>query len=83
MEPSEKGMPPEVRSAPRRAMLPRSMGEFDYIIVGAGSAGCVLANRLTENGVYRVLLLDAGGSDSRSLDPRADRLCTHVHGPPL
>ena len=39
---------------------------FDYIIVGAGSAGCVLANRLTEDGQRTVLLLEAGGSD-RSL----------------
>jgi choline dehydrogenase len=37
--------------------------QFDYIIVGAGSAGCILANRLTESGKYSVLLLEKGGSD--------------------
>jgi choline dehydrogenase-like flavoprotein len=44
-----------------------SMGEFDYVIVGGGSAGCVLAARLSENPFVRVCLLEAGPVDKSVL----------------
>jgi choline dehydrogenase len=45
-------------------MTARIEGDFDYIIVGAGTAGCILANRLSANPKNRVLILEAGGDDN-------------------
>jgi choline dehydrogenase len=45
-------------------MAKRLEGDFDYIVVGAGTAGCIVANRLSADPTKRVLILEAGGSDN-------------------
>ena len=49
------------------------MTQYDYVVIGAGSAGCVVANRLTEDGETTVLLLEAVGATTRIIPLFCDR----------
>ncbi|MBK7360449.1 MAG: GMC family oxidoreductase N-terminal domain-containing protein [Saprospiraceae bacterium] len=55
-----------------------NLKSFDYIIVGAGSAGCVLANRLSENPAIKVALIEAGGIDRHFLFKHPQRFLNYL-----
>src|SRR5277367_5887011 len=59
------GARPGMTTVEEAQKMPRKLeGDFDYIVVGAGTAGCIVANRLSADPAKRVLILEAGGSDN-------------------
>ena len=71
-------------AAPRAATshIPANIGGFDYVVVGAGTAGCVLANRLSADPSNSVLLLEAGGTDWYPwihIPVRSNRVASFIH----
>jgi hypothetical protein len=58
---------------PSRRSRPMNHGEFDYVVVGAGSAGCALGSRLTEDPNVTVCLLEGGGRDTSTTRARRRR----------
>ena len=51
------------------------MKTYDYVVIGAGSSGCVIASRLAEDPRTRVLVLDAGGNDDSALLRKDEHYC--------
>jgi choline dehydrogenase len=60
----ESARPSEQTKGGKWKMTRRLEGNFDYIVVGAGTAGCIVANRLSADPAKRVLILEAGGNDN-------------------